>query len=92
MASEIIRKAPTRGSTIEMDIDSEEDDGAREEEQSDSGSDLPNSTHDTHALVDMMDLFRPDAVVHLASWGMSGAPLLSPKCKAVNIGGVEAVL
>jgi nucleoside-diphosphate-sugar epimerase len=40
----------------------------------------------------MMDSFRPDVVVHLASWGMSGAPMLNPKCRAVNIGGVEAVL
>ena len=47
---------------------------------------------DLDALVDTFESFKPDVVIHLASWGMSGAPMLSSRCTQINIGGVEAVL
>jgi nucleoside-diphosphate-sugar epimerase len=33
--------------------------------------------------------FLPHVVIHLASWGMSGSPMLDPKCHEINIQGTK---
>jgi len=47
---------------------------------------------DLDLLVEALERFQPDIVIHLASYGMSGGPMLSDDCDRINIGGVEAVL
>lgn len=47
---------------------------------------------DLDALVEVMDAFSPDVVIHLASWGMSGPEMLSTNCTRINVGGVDCVL
>lgn len=47
---------------------------------------------DLDGLVAMLDQYKPDVVIHLASYGMSGAPMLSPLCNNINIGGCEALV
>lgn len=36
--------------------------------------------------------FLPDVVIHLASWGMSGSPMLDPKCQEINVQGTRNVI
>jgi nucleoside-diphosphate-sugar epimerase len=36
--------------------------------------------------------FLPNIVIHLASWGMSGSPMLDPKCHDINIQGTKNVI
>lgn len=43
-------------------------------------------------LVEIFQNFGPDLVIHLASWGMSGAPMLNPLCREINIRGAEATV
>jgi len=44
-------------------------------------------------LIEAFDLWKPDCVVHLASWGMSGSPMLNmPKCVAINFEGTRSVI
>jgi nucleoside-diphosphate-sugar epimerase len=33
--------------------------------------------------------FKPNIVVHLASWGMSGSPMLDPRCHQINVEGTR---
>lgn len=43
-------------------------------------------------LFEAMNNVNPIAVIHLASWGMSGAPMLNPKARSINIKGAEATI
>jgi nucleoside-diphosphate-sugar epimerase len=47
---------------------------------------------DLDDLVAFLDNYGPEVVIHLASWGMSGWPMLSKRCEQINIGGVEALI
>jgi len=44
---------------------------------------------DKEQLGKTMKSFKPTAVVHLASWGMSGAPMLDKKCWHINVEGTR---
>jgi nucleoside-diphosphate-sugar epimerase len=33
--------------------------------------------------------FKPTLVIHLASWGMSGSPMLDPRCHQINVDGTR---
>lgn len=50
------------------------------------------SITDEEALVQSLASFVPDVVVHIASWGMSGSPMLSRRCRDINVGGTETLL
>jgi nucleoside-diphosphate-sugar epimerase len=40
----------------------------------------------------MIRQFQPNVIVHLASWGMSGAPMLSKKCFEINVQGTQNLI
>ena len=47
---------------------------------------------DKNDLRDVIFEFSPDVIIHLASWGMSGSPMLDPICEIINIKGVQALI
>jgi len=40
----------------------------------------------------MIRQFQPNVIVHLASWGMSGAPMLNRKCFEINVQGTQNLI
>jgi len=47
---------------------------------------------DKNDLRDVIFEFSPQVIVHLASWGMSGSPMLNPMCQTINVQGVAALI
>jgi nucleoside-diphosphate-sugar epimerase len=47
---------------------------------------------DVSAVNGVVSLFKPNIVIHLASWGMSGSSMINEEAKAVNIAGTQAVI
>lgn len=47
---------------------------------------------DKNDLRDVIFEFAPDVIIHLASWGMSGAAMLNPLCQRINVQGVQALI
>lgn len=47
---------------------------------------------DNDCLADVFSAVRPEIVIHLASFGMSGADMLNPKCFGVNVTGTDNIL
>ena len=43
-------------------------------------------------LTSILEIFQPDVVVHLASWGMSGSPMLNARCHQINVEGTAALI
>lgn len=70
---------------------------AAEEARHGAGSDLPLlysviDLRDAGALRRALSAFLPDIVVHLASYGMSGAAMLSDQCRSINVNGTRTLL
>eukprot|EP00457_Paulinella_chromatophora_P005413 gb/GEZN01005430.1/.p1 GENE.gb/GEZN01005430.1/~~gb/GEZN01005430.1/.p1 ORF type:complete len:483 (-),score=32.85 gb/GEZN01005430.1/:91-1539(-) len=47
---------------------------------------------DAPELQRLIGKFKPNLVIHLASWGMSGSPMLSLACRRINVKGTHEVL
>ncbi len=47
---------------------------------------------DEYELSRSLGKFRPDAVVDIAGWGMSGVDMLNPRCLTVNVIGTQRLI